>query len=199
MDLDDVKSKLEKINNQSPILEKIKINKEMFGSYLIRRPLYRIDPEKSISFEDVIENNMIKTIITNNGSEPQEIIDENHLKSDEGIPINTKLIDKQVLVEFNTIVLNSSNNGGKFIDSNKNIFDNGEDLIILINSLNLKILNEIIKAYSGKRFFKIVFIEQQELLEFTSKVPSKKENVYEIISFQDFKNQNVMVENTIAN
>lgn len=83
--------------------------------------------------------------------------------------------------------IQGSNIHGNFVDSQEYVFDDGTIIYFLINKLNINALLKIIKDFIINRKFTLIFIEPEELIEFSQKIPLNINAILKTYNLSEFK------------
>nr|MDO8118459.1 hypothetical protein [Candidatus Sigynarchaeota archaeon] len=103
-------------------------------------------------------------------------------------------IDDASISAFHAMIKQESSEG-KFLDSRNSIFDDGNRIFAIIHELSVNGLYSLLKRYITKRSFKLVFIDYEELSEYSLHLAPALERFCETAVLQDITNDDALASN----
>lgn len=216
--LNQMMEKLEKINDSSIILTKVKFTRKLLGSLMLRRAItnevmHEYDSvsqffkkhffSKITSKGDRDTENTTKSkkqdIMEKSGDEDAKLVIREEIKeipekkdNENEIKEQNFLINERVVQEHHKIAfLNQISQLGnsKIIDNQNCIIDDGRNIYFLIRGLNITNLNAIIRKYKRARKYLLIFINESEKNDFLEYMPGKMADIYEVSTLDAFLEQ----------
>ena len=166
----DTLNKLRDIKNFQIFIEKIKLNKKLLASFILRRS-FTENMELLKGFAPIMEKFLY--IDKKDKKFIQNILKENDNIFLEG-DLNFKEVPKKTLTKFHAL---KNEFNGIYIDLKHQVIETKEKIILLIFGLNFKVFFLLLEKYGDKKIFRLMFVEAKELIEFKKHFPNCIENI----------------------